>query len=306
MAEPAFPTPEDDFVESFDRAAAHGRDIRRRQGLPAGERRSGAQVLARLRELDAAEPSDVTLSALAAAAKAGDVRAREQLVEGLLPVVARMARRYAGRDVDASDLVQEGVLGMLRALERFDPDRGSYAAYARWWIRQAMQQAIAEQSRAVRLPTHMLWELHDLREARSRLYQERGGAFTDAEVGRELGWSDARLRDALTAEAPAVSLDAPHGADAGQVTTAGDLIEDPLSAEAFDRVLIESTGRRVRALLSTMTERERQVLGWRFGLDGEELSLRQIGRRLGVSAERVRQIEERALVKLRTAALPDP
>jgi RNA polymerase primary sigma factor len=306
MAERPLPTPEDDFVESFDRAAEQGHDLRRRQGLSAGETRSGAEVQERLRELDAAEPGDVSLSALAAAAKAGDERAREQLVEGLLPVVGRMARRYAGRDVDASDLVQEGVVGVLRALARFEPDRGAFPVYARWWVRQAMQQAIAEQSRAVRLPTHVLWELHDLREARSRLHQKRGGAVSDADVGRELGWSDARLRDALTAEAPALSLDAPHAADAGQVTTAGDLLEDPLSGDAFDRVLVETTGHRIRALLSTLTERERQVLGWRFGLDGEELSLRQIARRLGVSAERVRQIEERALIKLRTAALPGP
>jgi len=298
------PAHTDSFAESFDRAAAGGRELREHEGLPAGERRSGAQVLERLRQLDAAEPSEDHLSALATNAQTGDREAVARLVEGLLPAVGRMARRYAGRDVDASDLVQEGVVGVLRALARFEPERGSFPGYARWWIRQAMQQAIAEQSRAVRLPTHVLWELHDLREARNRLYQEHGGVFSEADLGRELGWSDVRLQGALAAEAPALSLDAPHARDSGQVTTAGELLEDPLSGEAFDRVLMETTGHRIRALLSTLTERERQVLAWRFGLDGDELSLRQIARRLGVSAERVRQIEERALIKLRTAALP--
>jgi RNA polymerase primary sigma factor len=300
------PTQSESFVASFDRAAQEGRELRAARGLPAGERRTGAQVLERLRQLDAAEPPEARLSALAEAARGGDAVAQEQLVAGVLPIIGRMARRYAGRDVDAADLVQEGVVGVLRALSRYEPARGPFPAYARWWIRQAMQQAIAEQSRAVRLPTHVLWELHDLREARERLFQQRGGSFSEAELGRELGWSDARLHDALAAEAPALSLDAPHTADSGQVTTAGDLLEDPLSAEAFDRVLDETTGHRIRALLSTLTERERQVLAWRFGLEGEVLSLRQIARLLGVSAERVRQIEERALIKLRTAALPAP
>jgi RNA polymerase sigma factor (sigma-70 family) len=124
------------------------------------------------------------------------------------------------------------------------------------------------------------------------------------ELERELGWTPRRLYDVLQAERPAVSLDAPYQGDENTVDRLGDLIGDPLSEEAYDDVLTQAAGDSVRTLLSTLTERERQVLQWRVGLDGVELSLRQIGRRLGMSAERVRQIEQRALVKLRSAALP--
>ena len=221
-----------------------------------------------------------------------------------LPLVMRVARGYAGRDVGLADLVQEGVLGVLRALERFDPARGvPFVAYVGWWLRQAMQQAIAEQSRSVRLPTHVLWDIHQLREARGQLLST--GQDTSA-VGleRALGWSQGRLEDVLRAERPALSLDAPYAGDEDAVDRLGDLIGDPLSEQAYDDVVTGATGDSVRALLSMLTERERQVLGWRLGLDGDELSLREIGRRLGMSAERVRQIEQRALVKLRSVAMP--
>jgi RNA polymerase sigma factor (sigma-70 family) len=166
-------------------------------------------------------------------------------------------------------------------------------------MRQAMQQAVAEQSRAVRLPTRVLWDLHDLREA-----QRCAPADSDERVARSLGWSDGRVAEVLRAERPALSLDAAYPGDDDAVSPLGDLIADPLSEAGYERILSELTGRRVRALLTTLTDRERQVLVWRFGLEGEELSLRQIGRRLGISAERVRQLEQRALTKLRTAALP--
>jgi RNA polymerase sigma factor (sigma-70 family) len=220
-------------------------------------------------------------------------------------MVTRVARGYAGRDVELADLVQDGVLGLLRALERFEPSRGvPFAAYAGWWLRQAMQQAIAEQSRSVRLPTHVLWDVHQVREARGEILASQGREASPLELERALGWTPRRLDDVLRAERPALSLDAPYQGDENTVDRLGDLIGDPLSEQAYDDVLTQAAGDSLRTLLSMLTERERQVLQWRVGLDGVELSLRQIGRRLGMSAERVRQIEQRALVKLRSAVLP--
>src|SRR6478672_5442076 len=153
------------FAESFDGAVEQGRAL-------GGDRlaetaASGVDVERRIRRLESVELSSGELSDLARRAVAGDGGARDRLVARCLPMVMRVARGYAGRDVELADLVQEGVVGLLRALERFDPARGvPFVAYAGWWLRQAMQQAIAEQSRSVRLPTHVLWDIHQLREAR--------------------------------------------------------------------------------------------------------------------------------------------
>jgi RNA polymerase sigma factor (sigma-70 family) len=293
-------TTSDGFEEAFDRAAAEGQQLRAHQRLAPGEHASGTDVARRLRRLDSTERAGAGIDQLAARAQAGDTAARERLIARMLPVVSRSARPYQGRDVDRSDLLQEGIVGVLRALERYDAGRGvPFAAYALWWIRQAMQQTVAEQARAVRLPTHLLWDLHDMREARER--PENQG-LSDAELGRRLGWSEGRAADVLRAERPAVSLDAPHMGDDGAAGPMGELLADPLSEDGYEQTLTALTGQSIRALLTTLTDRERQVLAWRFGLDGEELSLRQIGRRLGMSAERVRQIEQRALAKLRTSS----
>src|SRR5207302_10699237 len=211
----------------------------------------------------------------------------------------------AGRDLERADLIQEGVVGVLRALRRFDRDRGvPFTAYAAWWLRQAMQQAIAEHARAVRLPTHVLWDVHALKEARGAIAQREGRDGTTAELERELGWGRGRYEDVSRAERPALSLDAPYAGDEAEVDSLGDLLADPLSEQGFADVLDEATAPAVRALLSTLSEREQQVLAWRFGEGVDEpLTLQQVGRRLGVSAERVRQLENRALAKLQTAAL---
>jgi RNA polymerase sigma factor (sigma-70 family) len=291
------------FADAFDRAADAGAELRRRRRLPPGEAATGRQVARRIDRLGRVEAGPDALTRLAVAAQAGDARARERLVERSLPAIWRQARRYAGRDVSVADLVQEGVVGLLRALAGYDSARGQFPAYAAWWLRQAMQQAIAEQSRAVRLPTHVLWDMHDLKEASETFAREHRRSPTAGELEDALGWSRGRLDDVLRAQAPAASLDVPAGGTPDGPPLA-DLVEDPLASDTFERVLVETTGGSVRALLSTLTERERQVLAWRFGLEGDELSLREIGRRLGMSGERVRQLEGRALAKLRTAALP--
>jgi RNA polymerase sigma factor (sigma-70 family) len=290
------------FAEGYERSAGEGARMRRARGLAEGQAVPAADVE---RRLERPETADAELNDLAVRAQAGDRRAREQLVERALPLIQRVAGRYAGRDVDRADLVQEGVIGLLRALRRFDAERGvPFTAYAGWWLRQSMQQAIAEQSRAVRLPTHVLWDIHALKEARGAIAARQGREATAAELERELGWGSGRFADVSRAERPALSLDAPFAGDEGEIDTLGDLLADPLSGQRFAEVLEDASTPAVRALLSTLSERERQVLAWRFGEKTEQpLTLQQIGRRLGVSAERVRQIERRALAKLETAAI---
>jgi RNA polymerase primary sigma factor len=233
---------------------------------------------------------------LALRAARGDREARERLVSSCLPWLRRLARRYAGRGVELADLEQEAVIGLLRALVRFDPERGApFWAYARWWVRQALQQAVAESSRAIRLPTHVLWDMHELKETRERRARERGREPGIVEIADALGWNAGRVEHALRAEQPATSLEE-HASRRGVQTA--DLLEDPLASETYEHVLVDLTARQLRPLLLQLSERERTILMRRAA--GQ--SLREIGRSLGVSGQRVQTIEGRALAKLRTAA----
>jgi RNA polymerase primary sigma factor len=233
---------------------------------------------------------------LALRAVRGERAARERLISASLPWLRRLARRYAGRGVDLADLEQDAIIGLLRALVRFDPERGTpFWAYARWWVRQALQQAVAESSRAMRLPTHVLWDMHELKETRERLARAGGGDPRAVEIADALGWNIGRVELALRAERPPSSLD--ERASDREVSTA-DLLEDPLAAETYERVLIDLTARQLRPLLLQLSERERTILMQRAA----GRSLREIGRSLGVSGQRVQAVESRALAKLRTAA----
>ena len=299
-------SPSGGFEGSFDRAAELDRALRSRVRSTPPDRVTGRDVESQIGRVDRVGAASDELTLLATRLVDGDESVRSELVERSLPLVLRVARRYAGEDVELADLVQEGVLGVLRAATRFDPARGvPFPAYASWWLRQSMQQAIAEQSRSVRLPTHVLWDIHRVREARAGLLAEHERGATAEDLQRQLGWTPQHLDDVLLAERPALSMDAEYRGDEGQIDTLGDLVADPLSDQTYEDVINRCSTEAIRSLLSTLTDRERQVLVWRFGLDGEELSLRQIARRLGVSAERVRQIEQRGLVKLRTVAVPN-
>ena len=299
-------SPSGGFEGSFDRAAELDRALRSRVRSTPPDRVTGRDVESQIGRVDRVGAASDELTLLATRLVDGDESVRSELVERSLPLVLRVARRYAGEDVELADLVQEGVLGVLRAATRFDPARGvPFPAYASWWLRQSMQQAIAEQSRSVRLPTHVLWDIHRVREARAGLLAEHERGATAEDLQRQLGWTPQHLDDVLLAERPALSMDAEYRGDEGQIDTLGDLVADPLSDQTYEDVINRCLTEAIRSLLSTLTDRERQVLVWRFGLDGEELSLRQIARRLGVSAERVRQIEQRGLVKLRTVAVPN-
>jgi RNA polymerase sigma factor (sigma-70 family) len=251
---------------------------------------------------DAAGPGaevDPELDPLVRRAQAGDKLAREQLIDRLLPLVVATARRYRTDGLDQTDLVQEGVVGLLRALERFDPERGvPFRAFAIWWIREGLQSARSDFVRPFRLPPKALRQLSRLKSEHQRIYQaeQRSANLVELADRTNIGLDQATALAA--ADAHVRSLDEP--ADAGDdVGSLGDLLADPLSAAAYEEVIDAVAGEQLRALLSRLTEREREVVGARFGFEGPPEKLVEIGERLGVSAERVRQIEERALAKLR-------
>jgi RNA polymerase sigma factor (sigma-70 family) len=240
--------------------------------------------------------------ALARRAQAGDAAAREELIRRLLPLVHSTARRYRTEGLEQADLLQEGIVGLLRALQRFDPDRGvPFAPFATWWIRQSLQEARSDFMRPMRLPPKALRQLSQLKSEHQRIYQ---GERRSARIGELADRTNIELHQAeslLSADARSRSLDEPIDNADGELGTLGDLLEDPLSAAAYEDVVDAVAGEQLRALLARLTEREREVVQARFGFEVAAEKLSEVGERLGVSAERVRQIEERALAKLRHA-----
>ena len=240
---------------------------------------------------------------LVAAAKAGDASARARLVEGYLPLIASLARVYRGSSgVQRIELLQEGVVGLLRALERYEPARATpFWSYAAWWVRQAMQQLVAELTRPVVLSDRALRQLARLKDAHRQAVARSGREPTAAELAAQTGLDVEQVGDLLAADRPPRSLDEPRAAEDGAVGTFGELLADPLAEGEYERVLAAIEVEELLALLAGLSDRERAILRARYGLDGEEESLRQIAGRLGVSAERVRQLEQRALGKLAAA-----
>lgn len=240
--------------------------------------------------------------ALVHRARTGDAAAQEELIRRLLPLVQSTARRYRTEGLDQADLLQDGIVGLLRALQRFDPDRGvPFAAFASWWIRQSLQEARSEFIRPMRLPPKALRQLSQLKSEHQRIYQGERRSAGVAELAQRTSIDLEQAEALVAADARARSLDEPIDSMEGELGTLGDLLEDPLSAAAYENVIDAVAGEQLRALLSRLTDREREVVSARFGIRHPVEKLAEVGERLGVSAERVRQIEERALAKLRHA-----
>jgi RNA polymerase sigma factor (sigma-70 family) len=217
-----------------------------------------------------------------------------------MPLVSSAARTYRSRHIGRLELLQEGVVGLLRALEGFDPERGTpFWAYASWWVRQAMQQLVAELTGPVVLSDRALRHLARIKDAYRSSLEEHRREPTRAEVAEETGLSGEQIDDLLTTERTPRSLDEPLDDGEGALGTFGDLLVDPLAEDEYDRILSEMEAGHLHAILAGLSDRERDVLRSRYGVDGPEQSLREIGGRLGLSGERVRQIESRALAKLR-------
>ena len=235
---------------------------------------------------------------------AGDRSARAQLVEAFLPLIGSIARNYrSSPQITRTELMQEGVVGLLRALERYDPTLEiPFWAYASWWVRQAMQHLVAELTRPVVMSDRALRQLSKIRDASASLKRD-GHAPTLSRLSDHTGLEEAQVANLIAADRPAKALEEPIAGEEGEIGAFGELVADPLAEDEYERVVMSIAAGQLRDLLSSLSDRERSILRARFGIDGESASLREIAGRLGVSAERVRQLENRALGKLRAAAV---
>lgn len=226
-------------------------------------------------------------------------RSERQLIEANLRLVVAVAKRYVGRGMVISDLIQEGNIGLMRAVEKFDYRRGfKFSTYATWWIRQAVTRATAGQARTIRIPVHTLDVLYQLRNVSRRLEQELGREPTAAEVGSELRLPTERIREIMSLSREAVSLDAPIGEEGD--AQLGDFLSDKTALTPSDMASQQEFRTQVSKMLSSLTLRERKVLELRFGFqDGRSRTLEEVGHEFSVTRERIRQIEAKALRKLR-------
>ncbi|MFJ3215146.1 sigma-70 family RNA polymerase sigma factor [Kitasatospora sp. NPDC086801] len=304
-AEPR-PQPEGDTGPAADLLRQYLREIGRVRLLTAVEevelaRRVEAGLFAEERLNGDPPPSDPLARELDALVVRGRI-AKRRLIEANLRLVVSVAKRYVGRGLTLLDLIQEGNLGLIRAVEKFDYARGyKFSTYATWWIRQAMSRALADQARTIRVPVHVVELINRVVRVQRALLQERGLEPTPAGIAAALELTEERVRELLRLAQEPISLHTPVGEE--DDVALGDLIEDADAASPAESATFLLLRQHLDAVLATLGERERQVVQLRYGLDdGRPRTLEEIGTVFGVTRERIRQIESKTLIKLRDHA----
>ncbi len=236
---------------------------------------------------------------LAARIKKGDKKAREQMIKANLRLVVKIARDYEGIGLPLLDLISEGNIGLMKAVERFDPKKGGkLSTYGSWWIKQSIKRALANQSKTIRLPVHLVDKISKMRRVAMKLQEEFGREPTDEELAGELDLTPARVRQMRLAAIRPASLDAPIGDD--ESNNFSEVVEDENATTPYEDLEDKTVSAMLQDMVKHLDEREATILRYRFGLDGgTEKTLEEVGEKFGVTRERVRQIQNLALRKLR-------
>lgn len=236
---------------------------------------------------------------LAARIKKGDKKAREQMIKANLRLVVKIAHDYEGLGLPLLDLINEGNIGLMKAVERFDPSKGGkLSTYGAWWIKQSIKRALANQSKTIRLPVHLVDKISKMRRTAMRLQEEFGREPTDDELAEELGITASRVAQLRTAAIRPASLDAPIGDD--DSNNFAEIVQDENAETPYEQLEEKTVTKMLDEMIKTLDPREAMILRYRFGLDGgSERTLEEVGEKFGVTRERIRQIQNIALKKLR-------